>query len=137
MPKAPAQNPSQSKLEPQGSAPERYEDLIQRLDEVVRQLETGELPLEESLKAFEEGVVLVDTPDELFDTAAILARYPSPPALDVAAMTTNSGAIRGFALDLADGIGLDFPTVSTATAERQPRPPCRAGFRLLPTPVAA
>jgi exodeoxyribonuclease VII small subunit len=41
------------------TAPERYEDIIQRLDAVVKQLESGDLSLEESLKAFEENVVLV------------------------------------------------------------------------------
>ena len=37
----------------------RYEDLVKRLDQVVTRLESGELSLEESLQAFEEGVGLV------------------------------------------------------------------------------
>ena len=44
---------------PPAAEPERYEDIVKRLDEVVAQLESGQLPLEESLKAFEEGVGLV------------------------------------------------------------------------------
>lgn len=32
-----------------------YEDAAQRLEEIVLQLESGELPLEESLGLFEEG----------------------------------------------------------------------------------
>jgi exodeoxyribonuclease VII small subunit len=36
-----------------------YEDVIGRLEEVVKRLEAGNLPLEESLKAFEDGVGLV------------------------------------------------------------------------------
>jgi exodeoxyribonuclease VII small subunit len=36
-----------------------YEEIIGRLEEVVRRLEGGNLPLEESLKAFEEGIGLV------------------------------------------------------------------------------
>ncbi|KIG17148.1 Exodeoxyribonuclease VII small subunit [Enhygromyxa salina] len=35
------------------------EALLGRLDEVVRELETGELPLEQALARFEEGVKLV------------------------------------------------------------------------------
>jgi len=55
-----------------------------------------------------EAVVLVTTMDELFDTSALLARYPSPPPLG-AAMMTNSGALCGFALDFCEEIGLPLP----------------------------
>ncbi len=36
-----------------------YEEVIRRLEEVVKRLEAGNLPLEDSLKAFEEGISLV------------------------------------------------------------------------------
>ncbi|HCF60741.1 MAG TPA: exodeoxyribonuclease VII small subunit [Myxococcales bacterium] len=36
-----------------------YEQIIERLEEVVRRLEGGNLSLEESLEAFEEGIGLV------------------------------------------------------------------------------
>jgi exodeoxyribonuclease VII small subunit len=36
----------------------KFEDALQRLEEIVDRLETGELPLEDSLKVFEEGVAL-------------------------------------------------------------------------------
>ena len=36
----------------------KFEDALQRLERVVDQLEAGNLPLEESLKVFEEGVGL-------------------------------------------------------------------------------
>ncbi len=36
-----------------------FEDALKRLDEVLESLEHGELNLEESVKAFEEGVGLV------------------------------------------------------------------------------
>jgi exodeoxyribonuclease VII small subunit len=36
----------------------RFEDALARLEEIVDRLEAGNLPLEESLKAFEEGVAL-------------------------------------------------------------------------------
>ncbi|HVU49306.1 MAG TPA: exodeoxyribonuclease VII small subunit [Polyangia bacterium] len=42
-----------------GDAPaERFEDLLGRLRGLVERLESGNLPLEESLKAFEEGMEL-------------------------------------------------------------------------------
>jgi exodeoxyribonuclease VII small subunit len=53
MPKAP------DSAEPgSGPAPERFEDLLGRLRGLVERLEGGNLPLEESLKAFEEGMDL-------------------------------------------------------------------------------
>jgi exodeoxyribonuclease VII small subunit len=36
----------------------RFEDALARLEQIVDTLEAGKLPLEESLKAFEEGVGL-------------------------------------------------------------------------------
>lgn len=35
-----------------------YERIVEELDQVVQQLEAGDLPLEESLRAFERGVKL-------------------------------------------------------------------------------
>ncbi len=36
----------------------KFEDALQRLEQIVDQLETGKLSLEESLKVYEEGVGL-------------------------------------------------------------------------------
>ena len=58
-----------------------------------------------------EAVALVDTTDELFDVAAILARYPSPPA-GHAGIVTNSGAIRGLCFDFCERVGLPIATLS-------------------------
>jgi exodeoxyribonuclease VII small subunit len=41
------------------------EALLTRLDEVVRELESGELPLEQALARFEEGVKLVRDGEQL------------------------------------------------------------------------
>ena len=38
--------------------PARFEDALKRLEEVVARLEKGELPLEESLALYEEGITL-------------------------------------------------------------------------------
>lgn len=37
-------------------AAEKFETSLKKLEEVVRKLENGTLPLDESIKAFEEGV---------------------------------------------------------------------------------
>jgi exodeoxyribonuclease VII small subunit len=37
---------------------EKFETSLARLEEIVKKLETGEIPLEQSLKLFEEGVKL-------------------------------------------------------------------------------
>jgi exodeoxyribonuclease VII small subunit len=39
-------------------AKERFEDALEKLEEIVRRMEAGEMTLEESLKAFEEGMRL-------------------------------------------------------------------------------
>jgi len=36
----------------------KFEDAMRELEDIVKQLESGDLPLEESLKIFEKGVVL-------------------------------------------------------------------------------
>ena len=36
----------------------KFETALQRLEQIVDQLEAGDLPLEDSLKVFEEGVAL-------------------------------------------------------------------------------
>lgn len=41
------------------SEPIPYEDAIQRLDALVRQMEDGSLSLEQSLKAYQEGAALI------------------------------------------------------------------------------
>jgi exodeoxyribonuclease VII small subunit len=46
-----------------------FEASIRRLGEIVEKLEDGELPLEESLKLFEEGVLLARTSREVLDKA--------------------------------------------------------------------
>jgi acetate---CoA ligase (ADP-forming) len=59
------------------------------------------------------AVVLVDTIDELIDAADLLAR--ATPPTGGAGIITSSGAIKGFALDFAETIGLDIPPPSPAT----------------------
>lgn len=42
-----------------GNAPEPYDALVERLEKVVGELESGELPLERSIEKFAEGMRLV------------------------------------------------------------------------------
>ena len=39
-------------------AEKKFEEALARLEEIVRELESGDLPLEQSLKMFEEGIKL-------------------------------------------------------------------------------
>ncbi len=48
-----------------------FEQSITRLDEIVRQLEQGNVPLEEALKLFQEGTKLVETCGSLLDHAEL------------------------------------------------------------------
>ncbi|MFH1489639.1 MAG: exodeoxyribonuclease VII small subunit [Pseudomonadota bacterium] len=41
-------------------AEKKFEDMLERLEGIVASLESGDLPLEESLKIFEEGMKLVN-----------------------------------------------------------------------------
>src|SRR5258708_22508932 len=50
-------------------APENYGEVVSRLEEVVKLLEAGELSLEDSLKAFEEGIGLVRRGEKLLGSA--------------------------------------------------------------------
>jgi exodeoxyribonuclease VII small subunit len=38
---------------------ERYESLVERLEELVERIESGEIGLEDSIKAYEQGVELI------------------------------------------------------------------------------
>ena len=44
-----------------------FEENMQRLEQIVRAMERGEVPLEESLKLFQEGTELVRTCGKLLD----------------------------------------------------------------------
>ena len=62
-----------------------------------------------------EAVALVETFEELVDTAELLVRFPKAPAKG-ASIITNSGAFKGYAIDFADTIGLDLPLLAPHTA---------------------
>jgi exodeoxyribonuclease VII small subunit len=47
----------------------KFEDCLARLEQIVGALETGNLPLEESLKVFEEGITLARLCSRYLDDA--------------------------------------------------------------------
>ncbi len=42
----------------EGPLPEKFEDALEELSQIVRSLESGQVPLEESIKAYERGMAL-------------------------------------------------------------------------------
>lgn len=48
-----------------------YEDAVKRLNEIVKRLERGDVPLEEALKLYREGTGLVRTCSELLNAAEL------------------------------------------------------------------
>ena len=48
-----------------------FEESINRLEQIVRAMERGDVPLEESLKLFQEGTELVHTCTKLLDDAQL------------------------------------------------------------------
>jgi len=55
-------------------AEQSFEELYATLEEKARKLEQGNLPLEESLKLYEEGVALVDALKEILEGAELRVR---------------------------------------------------------------
>ena len=48
---------------------ETFEQNMERLEQIVRAMERGDVPLEESLKLFQEGTALVQSCGKLLDDA--------------------------------------------------------------------
>jgi len=48
-----------------------FEENMRRLEQIVRAMERGDVPLEESLKLFREGTALVETCGKLLDEAEL------------------------------------------------------------------
>lgn len=48
-----------------------FEASIQRLEQIVQRMESGDLPLEEALALFEEGTALVKSSSRLLDEAEL------------------------------------------------------------------
>lgn len=48
-----------------------FEENMQRLEQIVRAMEQGDVPLEESLKLFQEGTHLVESCGKLLDEAEL------------------------------------------------------------------
>jgi acyl-CoA synthetase (NDP forming) len=68
-----------------------------------------------------QAVIMVDSLDELFDVAAILLKFPEP-SKNGLMVITNSGAMKGVALDFCDALGIPLAALS---------PPTEAALRAL------
>ena len=51
--------------------PMNFEDSLKRLEDIVKQMEQGNVPLAESLRLFEEGTCLVSQCNHLLDDAEL------------------------------------------------------------------
>ena len=51
-----------------------FEENMHRLEQIVRAMERGDVPLEESLKLFQEGTKLVESCGKLLDEAELQVR---------------------------------------------------------------
>jgi acyl-CoA synthetase (NDP forming) len=60
------------------------------------------------------GAIVVNTMDEVTDLADILVRFPKPPVKGPGILTA-SGAFVGLANDMAEDLGLDYPSLEPAT----------------------
>ena len=61
-----------------------------------------------------EGVIFIDSLDELIDTANVLVKCPTPRVAGTAVLT-DSGAAKTFALDVSHDLGLAMPDLSAGT----------------------
>jgi exodeoxyribonuclease VII small subunit len=77
-----------------GNAPEKFEDLLARLEQIVSDMENAELPLEKLLAGYEEGMRLVKAcGDRLADAeqkVEILSRAISAESTKAAATTEET-----------------------------------------------
>lgn len=57
-----------------------FEENMQRLEQIVRQMERGDIALEESLKLFQEGTRLVENCGKILDDAELMVKKILPDA---------------------------------------------------------
>lgn len=57
-----------------------FEENMKRLEQIVRAMEQGDVPLEESLKLFQEGTQLVEACGKLLDDAELEVKKVVPAA---------------------------------------------------------
>ena len=84
---------AKSKAKPKISAPTSdlpFEQAFQELDAIVKQLEAGELPLDESLALYERGQALAARCQSLLETAELKIQTLTPEGVkDIAAVEPN------------------------------------------------
>ena len=78
-----------------GNGP-RFEEALTRLEELVQELESGELPLEDSIARFEEGQRLLCVCTELLERAELRVRE---------VLRRTDGSLEARHLELEEGEG--------------------------------
>jgi len=91
-----------------GMSKEKFEDALNKLEKIVSKLEEGDIPLEESLKLFEEGIRLSRVCNQKLDEAekkveillkgkdGMLKAYPFDPSMNSGQdPSMNSGKRQG------------------------------------------
>jgi exodeoxyribonuclease VII small subunit len=92
---------------PENVAPEKFENLLERLESIVAEMENGELPLDKLLANYEEGMRLVKAcGDRLTDAeqkVEILSRSVPAPVADAGLEASASASVEDTALQGEDG----------------------------------
>lgn len=55
-----------------------FEESLQRLEEIVRAMERGDVPLDKSLELFQEGTALIQACGKLLDAAELQIKMITP-----------------------------------------------------------
>src|SRR5476649_1775400 len=77
-----------------GNAPEKFEDLLGRLEQIVTDMENAELPLEKLLASYEEGMRLVKAcGDRLVDAEQKVEILSRAVSIEPGRAATASGII--------------------------------------------
>jgi exodeoxyribonuclease VII small subunit len=97
--------------------PASYGEVVQRLEEVVKLLEGGELSLEDSLKAFEEGIGLVRRGEKLLSTAE----------KRIEQLLDEDGESKVVPLELAPSASTAAPSPKSESAQRSSPPDAADG----------
>jgi exodeoxyribonuclease VII small subunit len=75
---------SRQKTEPPETPPPSFEQTLSELEGIVESLERGDLPLEESLRAFERGVGLTRSAQQALQSAEQRVRILTEPGTEAA-----------------------------------------------------
>ncbi|MGO8951026.1 MAG: exodeoxyribonuclease VII small subunit [Ktedonobacterales bacterium] len=91
-------DPASGRPGPEEMEPLAFEEALGRLDELVEVLEQGQIPLEEALTLYEEGILMAKRCQRLLDQAELRLQRLAP-APGVARDGTEAFVLESFKLD--------------------------------------